>query len=277
MLKGRLPLLLAAVFAVLAAMVAYMAIEQKGREISAGWEPVKVIMAKRDLAPGATLSKQNLAIGDIPGKLVTASVITAKMYKQNLADPFGQKLAIEIHAGDVLTFQHIATKTGGQHMAEAIQVQGRAVSVRVSAESAVNQWVEPSDRVDVIGIFRDPQTREMVAVTMLQNLIVLATGRIGGQTNRNLLTEEDRAYSTVTLHVLPEAVEMLVLAQDLGTLYLSLRNPEDNEIRDLLGEGRTTMTTLLTGERSKRLSTKQNKIFRVEIIRGTQTEQQVVH
>ena len=149
------------------------------------------------------------------------------------------------------------------------------MSIRVSAESSVHHWVEPSDRVDVIGVFRDPRTREMVSVTMLQNVIVLATGRIGGQTNRRLLAENEKAYNTVTVHVLPEAVEMLVLAQELGTLYLSLRNPEDNEIKDLL-EGKTTMTTLLTGERSKRLSTRQNKIFKVEIIRGGRTERQAV-
>jgi len=82
-------------------------------------------------------------------------------------------------------------------------------------------------------------------------------------------------YSTVTVQVLPEAVEMLVLAQDLGSLYLSLRNSEDNEIKEL-ADGKTTMQTLLTGERSKRISKTQSKIFKVEIIRGKSTERQVV-
>jgi pilus assembly protein CpaB len=135
--------------------------------------------------------------------------------------------------------------------------------------------VEPGDRVDVVGVFPEPRTREMVATTMLQNVIVLATGRISGQTNRRLLSESERAYNTVTLHVLPEAAEMLILAQELGQIYLTLRSPDDNEIYDL-GDGRTTMTTLLTGERAKELSRTQSKIFKVEIIRGRHTEMQAV-
>ena len=127
----------------------------------------------------------------------------------------------------------------------------------------------------MVGVFRDPQSRQMVSLTMLQNVIVLATGRIGGLTNRRLLSETDMNYSTVTVQVLPEAVEMLVLAQDLGSLYLSLRNSEDNEIKEL-ADGKTTMQTLLTGERSKRISKTQSKIFKVEIIRGKSTERQIV-
>lgn len=270
MFKGRMPLLLAAVFAILAALVAFLAVQQKSQEISAGWDPVWVVVAKVDMAAGTSLSKANLSRTQVPSKLVTPSVITDELRKQGL-EVFGRKLAIDMKRGDMLLFQHIATKTGGQRLAEAVQEQGRAVSVRVSPESSVHHWIEPADRVDVIGVFRDPRTRELVSVTLLQNVIVLATGRIGGQTNLRLLSENEKAYNTVTLHVLPEAVEMLVLAQDLGSLYLSLRNPEDNEIKDL-AEGKTTMTTLLTGERSNRISTKQNKIFKVEIIRGARSE-----
>ncbi len=275
MLKRLVPLILAAVFAVLAALVAFLAVKQKGQEISAGWEPVWVIVAKKDISAASVLSKDNLSRSKVPKRMITPSVVTDRLRQQGLANVFGQKLAIDMHAGDMLLFQHIATQTGGQRLADAVQVKGRAISIRVSPESSVHHWIEPSDRIDVIGVFRDPKSREMVAVTLLQNVIVLATGRIGGQTNRRLLTEQEMSYNTITMHVLPEAVEMLVLAQDLGTLYLSLRNPEDNEIKDLT-EGKTTMTTLLTGERSKRISNRQNKIFRVEIIRGgTRVEQAI--
>jgi len=275
MLQGRLPLLIAAIFAVLAALVAFLAVKQKSDDISRGWKPVEVLMAKRDLQPGDTLSEDNIGFGKIPSALVTPSVITAKDFQSKQVDVRGQKLAMEISRGDPLLYQHIKSITGEQHLADAVQSEGRAVSIRVSPETSVHHWVEPSDRVDVIGVFRDPRTHEMTAVTMLQNVIVLATGRIGGRTNRRVLNESEKAYNTVTVHVLPEAVEMLVLAQELGTLYLSLRNPEDNNIQDL-GDGKTTMTTLLTGERSKRISTQQNKIFKVEIIRGSRSSQQTV-
>jgi pilus assembly protein CpaB len=276
MLQGRLPLLLAAVFAALAALVAFLAVKQKGDEITQGWQPVDAIVAKRDLKAGETLSRENLEIAPIPQSLAaTGSVITEADRKQGRVPIFGQKLAMDMRRGDPLLFQHIKTLTGMQHLAGAVQTEGRAVSIRVNPESSVHHWVEPGDRVDILGTFSDPRTREMVSVTLLQNVIVLATGRIGGQTNRRLLSESEKAYATVTVQVLPEAAEMLVLGQELGTLYLTLRNPDDNKLEEL-AESKTTMTTLLTGERSKRLSTKQNKMFKVEIIRGTQSVQQMV-
>ncbi|MEE8408004.1 MAG: Flp pilus assembly protein CpaB, partial [Myxococcota bacterium] len=210
--------------------------------------------------------KKNVTVTEIPRAIVTSSVITVA--DVNKGTPvFGRKLAMEIKKNDPLLFQHIHTRTRNQHLAAAVQKKGRAVSIRVSPESSVHHWIEPGDHVDVIGVFRDPKSREMVSITMLQNIIVLATGRIGGQTNMRLLTENERAFNTVTVQVFPEAAEMLVLGQDMGTLYLSLRNPEDNEISDMDGT-RTNVSTLLTGERSKRISRMQAKVFKVQIIRG---------
>ena len=274
MLQGRIPLLLAAIFAVLAASVAYLTVQQRSDEIARGWEPVDVIVAKSAISRGATLSKKNLGVKSIPKRMVTKSVVTEKDVLGGI-DIFGQKLAVMMNAGDVLLYQNIATKIDTQHLAEKVQTKGRAISIRVSAESSVHHWIEPSDRVDIVGVFRDPRSREMVSVTLFQNVIVLATGRSSGNVSRRLLSDRDQGYQTVTVQVLPEAVEMLVLAQDLGSLYLSLRNPEDAEIKDM-GEGKTTMSTLLTGERTKRISNRQNKIFKVEIIRGRTRENQRV-
>ena len=273
MLQGRLPLVLAAVFAVLAGVVAYLAIEKRSDDISEGWQPIKAIVADRDLAEGETLTRDNVSVGLVPKVLATKSIVTLE--DMNRTPVFGRKLAVSMQKGDPLLWSHIHTKTGQQRLAEAVQTKGRAISIRVSPESTVHHWIEPSDRVDIVGVFRDPRSREMVSMTLLQNVIVLATGRIGGRTNRRLLSEQDKAYNTVTLQLLPEGAEMMVLAQELGSLYLTLRNAEDNEITDL-GTGKTTMQTLVTGERSKRLSKTQAKIFKVEIIRGNKSEKQTV-
>ncbi len=273
MLKGRVPLIIAAVFALLAGLVAFLAVQRRGLEITERWDPVPVLVARERLPPGAELGPENLQRGIMPRALVTRSVITWDDHQR--VSVFGRKLALPMEPGDMLLYSHVLTKTGEQHLAEAVQQKGRAVSIRVSAESSVHHWIEPADRVDVVGVFRDPKSGELVSMTMLQNVIVLATGRIGGQTNRRLLADNDQAYDTVTLHVLPEAAEMIILAQDLGSLYLTLRNPEDNEIAEL-DSSKTTMQTLVTGERSKRLSATQSKIFKVEIIRGRHAETQVV-
>ncbi|MBC7794865.1 MAG: Flp pilus assembly protein CpaB [Clostridia bacterium] len=273
MLQGRTPLIIASVFAILAGLAAFFLVRGERNDIQRGWEPVAVVVAARDLAPGDVLTRENLALGELPAKAVTRSVVTAKDVSSSPV--IGLKLAVPMLHGDVLLYSHVHSTSTDQQLSQAIQTRGRAVSIRVTPESSVHNWIEPGDRVDVIGVFRDPKTRDSVATTMLQNVIVIATGRVGGRTNRRLLTEAERTYSTVTLHVLPEAAEMLVLGQELGTFHLTLRSPEDNEIYDL-GDGRTTIGTLLTGERSKEISRTQSKIFKVEIIRGKNSEMQTV-
>ncbi len=75
MLQGRLPLVLAAVFAVLAGVVAYLAIEKRSDDISEGWQPIKAIVADRDLAEGETLTRDNVSVGLVPKVLATKSVV----------------------------------------------------------------------------------------------------------------------------------------------------------------------------------------------------------
>ena len=91
MLQGRLPLVLAAVFAVLAGVVAYLAIEKRSDDISEGWQPIKAIVADRDLAEGETLTRDNVSVGLVPKVLATKSIVTlAKKHcdpRQKRCDP----------------------------------------------------------------------------------------------------------------------------------------------------------------------------------------------
>jgi Flp pilus assembly protein CpaB len=61
--------------------------------------------------------------------------------------------------------------------------------------------------------------------------------------------------------ILPEDVEQLALAQELGTLILSLRNEEDAE---MLSENRkTTLRTLTDSDMQKNLGEKRKSLIEV--------------
>ena len=64
----------------------------------------------------------------------------------------------------------------------------------------VDQTQSAANRVDAY------LTSESVAVTLMQNVSVLATGKITGTTNVNLIPESQREYSNVSLMVLPMPV-----------------------------------------------------------------------
>ncbi|MFL5320480.1 MAG: Flp pilus assembly protein CpaB, partial [Myxococcaceae bacterium] len=150
--------------------------------------------------------------------------------------------------------------------------RGRALTLEAQGTAAVGGWVRPNDHVDVIGSFRDPDTNESVAVTLLQNVVVLATGKITGTTNVNLIPEAQRDYNNLSLLVLPEEAEVLTLAAELGSLTFSLRNEDDVDI--LEERGRSTIKTLLSGERTRVLQERRNMV--IQVIRGSSKDQATV-
>ena len=78
------------------------------------------------------------------------------------------------------------------------------------------------------------------------------------------MPESQRDYSNVSLLVIPEEVEILVLSQELGSLTLSLRNDEDIDMME--ERGRATINTLLSGQRTTELQKK--RFNTIQVLRG---------
>jgi pilus assembly protein CpaB len=269
MLKGRMPLVIAGVLALLAGFFVWRHIEETKQEIRKGWDLKMIIVAQHDMAEGTLLAIDDVSQREVPEQFVTDSVITPENYNFVL----GQKLAYPVKGGDPILWTHFQSSKGFERLSNVVQKKARAVSINVSEQSSVSQYVHPNDHVDIIGTFRDPETRDLLAVTLLQNMIVLATGKITGNTNVNLLDERDRAYTTVTMLALPEEAEILVLAQELGTLYLSLRHSDDISVQD--ERGRATIKTLLTGERTRDLE--KVRFNTIQVIKGQRSDTNAVH
>jgi pilus assembly protein CpaB len=261
MLKGKTPLIVALVLGLLAGVVAYSAIKKKESDVRRGWNLVPVVVAAQDIPEGTVVTFDMISQRSVPEQFVTSSVVKpdSATYVVN------QKVLVPLQAGDPLLWSQFETTKAAERLSTKVQKKGRAITIDAQTITAVGGWVRPNDHVDLIGTFRDPQTDESVAVTLLQNVIVLATGKITGTTNVNLIPENQREYSNVSLLVIPEEAEILVLAAELGKLTLSLRNEDDVDIIE--ERGRATISTLLSGERTRVLEAKRREIIR--IIKGS--------
>lgn len=259
LLKGKTPLLVALGLGLLAGVVAFSAIKKREADARRGWNLVSVMVADQDIREGSTITSEMISPHPVPEQFVTSSVVKPDA----VSYVFNQKVLVPIQAGDMLLWTQFETLRA-ERLSSRIQRRGRAISIDVSRKSSVGGWVRPNDHVDVIGTFRDPSTNENVAVTLLQNVVVLATGRMTGTTNLNLVPESQRDYSNVTLLLIPEEAEIVTLAAELGSLSLSLRNEED--VDPIEERGRATVQTLLSGERTK--SNQQRRQQIVQIIRG---------
>ncbi|HLK99283.1 MAG TPA: Flp pilus assembly protein CpaB [Myxococcaceae bacterium] len=260
MLKGKTPLIVALVLGLLAGVVAYSAIKKKESDVRRGWNLVPVVVAAQDIPEGTIVTFDMISQRSVPEQFVTSSVVKpdSATYVVN------QKVLVPLQAGDPLLWSQFETTKAAERLSTKVQKKGRAITIDAKQTTAVGGWVRPNDHVDLIGTFRDPQTDENVAVTLLQNVIVLATGKITGTTNVNLIPESQREYNNVSLLVIPEEAEILVLASELGNLTLSLRNEDDVDIIE--ERGRATISTLLSGERTRVLEAKRREI--IQIIKG---------
>ena len=262
MSSTRVPLIIAIVLSILAGVMSWTALKRKESEITKGWKLKKVLVARMDLPEGTEVTSDSLRVAEIPEKFVTDSVILPSGKR----DIIGNKISINLKSGDPLMWSHIQSAIGSYKLANVVNEGFRALAVPVSNHSSVAHYIQPNDKVDILGIFQDPETNEQVSVTVLQDVIVLATGKITGSTKRHLLPKNELDYRNVTLMVLPEEAEILVLAQQLGTLHMTLRNPAE---KDRLNEkGKVSVKTLMTGERTTQLEKK--RVNAIEIIRGNQ-------
>jgi len=207
-----------------------------------------------DLAPPAMASSgvvapvAVLAVASRP--IETGETITAAMVSNASADParfpavatpsevIGKVATRPIAAGAMI--QRVAVDVTTK-LAIRVPVGMRAISMDTTAEIAVAGLVRPGDRVDVQVVYPgadalsgargEAQSR---AQTLLQMVPVLAVGELVVGTQPASGTEDALASPppparTVTLALNPDQVSVLSLAKATGSLYLSLRNPADNQ------------------------------------------------
>jgi pilus assembly protein CpaB len=259
MTRGKTPLIIAVVLGLIAFLVSWSAIKKRERDVRAGWVPTPVVAAIVDIPEGTVVTMDMVAMRSIPEQFVTASVVKP----DSASYVVGQKVLVPLQAGDPLLWSQFETTRASERLSTKVLPRARAFTIAATGTTSVGGWVRPNDHVDVLGTFKSPEGEE-VSLTLLQNVVVLATGKITGTTNVNLLPEGERAYGNISVLVSPEEAEVLLLGQELGALALSLRN--ENDVSVQTDRKHTSAQTLFDGERLQKLYTERQKA--IEIIRG---------
>lgn len=231
-MRQKLLLLGAVFFGFLAFALSYLQLQAEKQKIQGGAESVFLIKVTRNIAAGEELRESDIARTE-EQRLKGNSFTNREIPWSQSASVVGRKLESSMVAGQLLLNSDLRPLSQRQGFNAVIREGMRAVSVPVDSVAAVSNLVLPNDNVDVIGTFRFPDMRgdsalDTVTLTILQNVKVLAVGnRWGGYAG----TSGGRAnYSTVTLLLYPEEVEMVVFASQKGRLSLSLRNFDDSRI-----------------------------------------------
>lgn len=187
------------------------------------------------------------------GTVIDASALsTCKTYRKgnegvvleplNISDIVGRRTVGFHRKGDPLRWNDVE---GGDSRRGALSAdispRMRAVSIGVNSTSSVSCMVRPGDWVDVIGTFDFPDPSspgrrgDPVTCTILQKVLVLATGQETAKSRPPAFGAPQKGYSAVTLSVTPREAEMLAFAEQIkGRLTLTLRNRDDTGVEEEL-------------------------------------------
>ena len=238
-MRQKLLMLAAVFFGVLAFIFTYQQIKQERSKIMSSAVRVRLIRVKNDLSEGDKLMETDVEMYE-GMRFANAAANTLEIPWDRRADVIGSPLRSMVRKGDILTwrdFRQVFTKERTGLPAQT-RSGWRAISIPVSSVTSVSGLIRPNNFVDVIGTFHFPDakgdaTLDTVTMTILQRVKVLATGNDIGYAQQNgsqSSASTGRSYSTVTLELTPKEVEMIIFAQQKGSLTLSLRSYEDPNI-----------------------------------------------
>ena len=236
-MKRQIVLIISLVAGLIAAILTRAYLTVKENEIKAEkarlikkYGTIEVITFKRDVPSGTVLTKADIEPRLAPELGLRGQAVTDE------ADVLGRKIIIGHKAKEVVFWSDIE---GGnpreKGLSADVKRQMRAMSINVNGAASVSGMIKPNDHVDVIGTFNFPdddgkiKRGDPVTCTILQNVLVLATGKDTSKTlSRELGMVGGSNYSTVTLEVSPREAEMLAFAEQIkGRLILTLRNRND--------------------------------------------------
>ena len=236
-MKRTIVLIVSLVAGLLAAVLTRVYISAKESEVANEktrllnkYGTIKVIGFYRNVPAGTVLTMSDVGEKVVPKLGLRGQAVEA----DSVRDVLGRKLVTSHSKGEVLFWSDLEGGDPASHGLSAdVRRQMRAISVNVSGAASVSGMVKPNDHVDVIGTFNFPdgsgntKKGELVTCTILQNVLVLATGRETAKTQARELGVSS-GYSTVTLEVTPREAEMLAFAEQMkGRLLLTLRNRND--------------------------------------------------
>lgn len=203
---------------------------EKEQRLANRYGTITVLAYAKDTPAGTVLSASDVGKKTVPKVGLRGQAVLL----ENFQDIIGRKTLVANDEKEVLFWSDIE---GGDPTSKGLSAdiknQMRAMSINVTGAAAVSGMVRPNDHVDVIGTFDFPSDEgkmrrgDLVTCTILQNVLVLATGRETAKSHpANLGVSQ--GYSTVTLEVTPREAEMLAFAEQIrGRLILTLRSAND--------------------------------------------------
>jgi len=234
--------------------------EAQAKEVAA------IVVARGEIAYGAPISFEMVRLQDWPKEAIPPEAFTSLEAVLGTSDQQPRRARRSMVAGEPVLHNKVSNFGEKVTIADIIDPTKRAMAIRVNDVSGVAGFVTPGDRVDVL-LTRRLNGDNMITTTVLQDIVVRGTDQLADED-----LDKPNVARTVTVEVTPEEAQRVALAQQAGTLSLTLRNLATTAKPDI----RALNVNELTGTGSATGSKKGRAAPTVTIIRGGERSSETV-
>lgn len=190
---------------------------------------VDVLVAASNLRLGSRISEESVRWQQWPAEALTPSLISRDLRAEAISEISRDIVRSPMVAGEPINEGKLVKAGKSGVMAALLKPGMRAVTTRISVDTAAGGFIQPGDRVDII-LSRSIQQenasgqgaaeRVYVSETIFENVHVLAIDQTYASS-----TEDGAAVigSTATFEMSPEDTELLQESVSKGDLSLTLR------------------------------------------------------
>jgi pilus assembly protein CpaB len=220
---GRRTVVLAALCAgLLAALLAYLFLNQERAQAARMTQPVQVVVAAQDI-PARTVIEPGMVreatrpVGTLPTNTATS-----------VSEVMGQVTLAALKSGRPIERAAVAFPSGSLGLAYVVPEGMRAVAVALDPIIGVAGFLKAGDHVDVLATFEVDKLG--VTKTVLQDVELLAIGPeiVPAETDKpGTRDARPKEQPNAILALTPDNAEKLILAESQGKLRLTLRSKGD--------------------------------------------------
>lgn len=189
-------------------------------------DSTQVLVAQTSIPLGGTASEANFRWQEWPRGALSPQFIRHDLRPNAMRELKGSIARSSIIAGEPVTENKLISAGKGGVLAAILPAGMRAISTRITEQTAVGKMILPNDHVDVILTQRKRDKNggeQHVSDTLFRNIRVLAIG-----TQLEAKEDQNNAQGNVaTLELSSKQSEMLALANSMGEISLALRSIAD--------------------------------------------------
>lgn len=185
----------------------------------------RIVVATQELGFGDALTPENVRLQNFPAN----SVPQGAFRSINSALDKNRVVLRPIVPGEPILADKVSGADGRAVLSANLPEGMRAMSIPISAVNGVSGFVRPSDTVDVMLTRKIPgegaQAEDLMSEIILDRVKVLAIDQVASEN-----ATDPQVGGTAVLEVEPYQAQQLAIARRLGTLSLTLRNVESQEV-----------------------------------------------